>query len=88
MQKGEPQTLEEQKEELESSMETFRQQVEVRKEMDNIREEGTIKENSVTDTHKIIYEAEKRISDRKKNEVLKVLEANEITNFYSKEKEI
>ena len=59
------QLLEEQKEELESSMETSRQQEEVRKEMDNIREEGIIKENSVTDTHKIIYEAERRVNASK-----------------------
>jgi hypothetical protein len=58
------QTLEEQKEELESSMKSSRHQEYVRKEMDKIREEGKMKEDSVSDTHKIINEAEKRVKEK------------------------
>ena len=53
-------TLEEEKAELESSMKSSRQQEYVRKEMDKIRAEGW-KEESTTDTHKIIKEAERRV---------------------------
>ena len=49
-------TLEEQKEELESSMKSSRQQEYVRKEMDKIRKEGKIK-----DLYEIIREAERRV---------------------------
>ena len=54
-------TLESQKEELESSMKSSRHQEYVRKEMDKIRAEGKMKEESVSDTHAIIKEAEKRL---------------------------
>ena len=54
------QTLEEQKTELEEDLKQSRQQEDVRKEMDKIRAEGW-KEESTTDTHKIIYEAERRV---------------------------
>ena len=47
-------TLESQKEELESSMKSSRHQEYVRKEMDKIRAEGKMKEESVSDTHAII----------------------------------
>ena len=57
-------TLEEQKEELEASMTESRHQENVRKEMDKIREEGKMKEDSVSDTHKIINEAEKRVKEK------------------------
>ena len=69
-------------------LEESNHQTEVRTEMSKIREEGIIKEDSVTDTHKVINEAEKRISDRKRNEVLRLLEKNKITNFYSPEDQI
>ena len=59
-------TLESQKEELESSMKSSRHQEYVRKEMDKIRAEGW-KEESTTDTHKIIYEAEKRVAEEAKD---------------------
>ena len=75
-------------EELALGMKESNHQTEVRTEMSKIREEGIIKEDSVTDTHKVINEAEKRISDRKKNEVLRLLEKNKITNFYSPEDQI
>ena len=35
--------------------------------MMKIRKEGKMKENCVTDTHKIIYEAEKRVGKKKKD---------------------
>ena len=60
------QTLEEQKAELEESMKSSRRQEYVRKEMDKIRAEGW-KEESTTDTHKIIYEAEKRVAEEAKD---------------------
>ena len=60
-----PKTLEGEKEELESSMKTSRLQEYVRKEMDKIRKEGNMKEECLTDTHKIINEAEKRIKEKK-----------------------
>jgi Spy/CpxP family protein refolding chaperone len=81
-------SFEQEKEELALGMKESNHQTEVRTEMSKIREEGIIKEDSVTDTHKVINEAEKRISDRKKNEVLRLLEKNKITNFYSPEDQI
>ena len=81
-------SFEQEKEELSLGMKESNHQTEVRTEMSKIREEGIIKEDSVTDTHKVINEAEKRISDRKKNEVLRLLEKNKITNFYSPEDQI
>ena len=62
-----PQTLEEQKAELESSMEESDRGTMVQREMMKIRKEGKMKENCVTDTHKIIYEAEKRVGKKKKD---------------------
>ncbi len=59
-------TLEEEKAELESSMKSSRQQEYVRKEMDKIRAEGW-KEESTTDTHKIIKEAERRVKANEHN---------------------
>ena len=58
------QTLEEQKNELEESLVQSEYQEKVRMEMDKIREEWKPwVENSVTDTHKVIYEAERRVKD-------------------------
>ena len=59
-------TLEAQKEELALGMKESRHQEYVRKEMDKIRAEGW-QENSVSDTHKIIKEAERRIKERGDN---------------------
>jgi len=56
------QTLEEQKQELEDSLVQSEYQEKIRIEMDKIRKEGW-KEESTTDTHKIIYEAERRVKD-------------------------
>ena len=60
-------TLESQKEELGSSMDSSDYGTMVQREMMKIRKEGKIKENCVTDTHKIIYEAEKRVGKKKKD---------------------
>ena len=60
-------TLESQKQELEDSMNSSRHQEYVRKEMDKIRAEGVMKEESVSDTHKIIKEAERRVKERGDN---------------------
>ena len=65
--KSEPQTLESQKEELGSSMDTSDHGTMDQREMMKIRKEGKIKENCVIDTHKIIYEAEKRVGKKKKD---------------------
>ena len=59
-------TLESQKQELEDSMVSSRHQEYVRKEMDKIRAEGW-QENSVSDTNKIIKEAERRVKNREHN---------------------
>ena len=59
-------TLESQKQELLDSMNSSRHQEYVRKEMDKIRAEGW-KEESTTDTHKIIKEAERRVKERGNN---------------------
>ena len=73
------QTLEEQKAELEESMKSSRRQEYVRKEMDKIRAEGW-KEESTTDTHKIIYEAEKRVAEEAKdNAVGKRIKAEDLS---------
>jgi len=58
------QTLEEQKTELEDSLNQSRYQELIRIEMDKIRAEGKMKEECTTDTHKIIYEAEKRVKEK------------------------
>ena len=55
------QTLEEQKQELEDSLVQSEYQEKIRIEMDKIRKEGW-KEECTTDTHKIIYEAERRVN--------------------------
>ena len=59
-------TLESQKQELEDSMNSSRHQEYIRKEIDKIRAEGW-KEESTTDTHKIIKEAERRVKAREHN---------------------
>ena len=60
-------TLESQKEELASSMDSSDHGTMVQREMMKIRKEGKMEENCVTDTHKIIYEAEKRVEKKKKD---------------------
>ena len=60
-------TLESQKEELSSSMDSSDHGTMVQREMMKIRKEGKMKESCVTDTHKIIYEAEKRVGKKKKD---------------------
>ena len=60
-------TLESQKKELDSSMDSSDHGTMVQREMMKIRKEGKMKENCVTDTHKIIYEAEKRVGKKKKD---------------------
>ena len=60
------QTLEEQKQELEDSMVASRHQEYIRIEMNKIREEWKPwVEKNVTDTHKVIYEAERRVNANK-----------------------
>tara|TARA_Y100000034_G_C6803315_1_gene360488 strand:- start:139 stop:345 length:207 start_codon:yes stop_codon:yes gene_type:complete len=55
-------TLEDEKQELEDSVVQSLYQEKIRIEMDKIREEWKPWiENSVTDTHKVIYEAERRV---------------------------
>ena len=65
--KSKLQTVESQKEELASSMDSSDYGTMVQREMMKIRKEGKMKENYVTDTHKIIYEAEKRDGKKKKD---------------------
>ena len=60
-------TLEDEKKELEASMKSSRHQEYVRKEMDKIREEGKMPELTVSDTHAIIKEAEKRVAEPAKD---------------------
>ena len=55
-------TLEEEKQELEDSLVQSLHQEKIRIEMDKIRKEGW-KEECTTDTHKIIYEAERRVKN-------------------------
>jgi len=54
-------TPEEEKEELALGMKESRHQELVRKEMDKIRDEGKMPELTVSDTHAIIKEAERRV---------------------------
>ena len=55
-------TFEDEKQELEESEAESLYQDKIRREMDKIRKEWKPwVENSVTDTHKVIYEAERRI---------------------------
>ena len=56
-------TLEQEKEELAAGMKEARHQEYVRKEMDKIREEGKMPELTVSDTHAIIKEAERRVKE-------------------------
>ena len=60
-------TLESQKEELDSSMDSSDYGTMVQREMMKIRKEEKMKENCVTDTHKIICEAEKRVGKKKRD---------------------
>ena len=60
-------TLESQKEELSSSMDSSDYGTMVQREMMKIRKEGKMEENCVTDTHKIIHEAEKRVGNKKRD---------------------
>ncbi len=65
-------TLESQKEELEDSMNASDYQTMVRREMVKIREEWKPwVEKSLTDTHKVIYEAEKRVAKIGKKDIYK-----------------
>ena len=65
-------TLESQKEELEDSMNASDYQTMVRREMVKIREEWKPwEEKSLTDTHKVIYEAEKRVAKIGKKDIYK-----------------
>ena len=57
-------TLESQKEELSSSMDSSDYGTLVQREMMKIRKEGKMKENCTTDTHEIIYEAERRVGKK------------------------
>jgi hypothetical protein len=52
--------------ELGESMKSSRRQETVRKEIEKIRKDGKMKEDSIYDIHKIINEAEKRIKDKMK----------------------
>ena len=55
-------TLEDEKQELEAGMAESLYQDKIRREMDKIREEWKPWiEKDVTDTHKVIYEAERRV---------------------------
>ena len=57
-------TFEDEKQELEDSEVQSLYQEKIRTEMDKIREEWKPwVENSVTDTHKVIYEAERRVKN-------------------------
>ena len=56
-------TLEQEKEELAAGMKESRHHEYVRKEMDKSREEGKMPELTVSDTHAIIKEAERRVKE-------------------------
>ena len=64
-------TLESQQDELAWSMDASDYGTMITREMEKIREEGKIKENSVTDTHKVIYEAEKRVAKMSTKDIYK-----------------
>ena len=69
-------TLESQKEELEASMDASDYGTMICREMTRIRKEWEPwKENSVTDTHKVIYEAEKRVKKMGKKDIEKYRKA-------------
>ena len=68
------QTLEEEKEEWDFCMDEADHQTMVRREMVRIRKEWKAKgwkEEGVTDTHKVIYEAEKRVKAMPKKDINK-----------------
>ena len=65
-------TLESQKEELEDSMDASDYGTMLQREMVKIREEWKPwEEKSLTDTHKVIYEAEKRVAKMSKKDIYK-----------------
>ena len=64
-------TLESQQDELAWSMDASDYGTMICREMEKIRKEGKIKENSVTDTHKVIYEAERRVKKMGKKDMEK-----------------
>ncbi len=64
-------TLESQQDELAWSMDASDYGTMICREMEKIRKEGKIKENSVTDTHKVIYEAERRVKKMGKKDTEK-----------------
>ena len=67
-----PMTLEEETEEWNLCMDEADQQTMLRREMDKIREEWKPwVEKDVTDTHKVIYEAEKRVKKLGKRDIYK-----------------
>ena len=68
-------TLESQKEDLEASMDASDYGTMICREMEKIRKEGKIKESSVTDTHKVIYEAERRVKKMGKKDIEKYRKA-------------
>ena len=68
-------TLESQQDELAWSMDASDYGTMICREMEKIRKEGKIKENSVTDTHKVIYEAEKRVKKMGKKDIEKYRKA-------------
>ena len=69
-----PQTLEEEKEEWDFCMDEADHQTMLRREMARIRKEWKAKgwkEKEVTDTHKVVYEAERRIKEFGKKDINK-----------------
>ena len=68
-------TLESQQDELAWSMDASDYGTMICREMEKIRKEGKIKENSVTDTHKVIYEAERRVKKMGKKDTEKYRKA-------------
>ena len=67
-----PMTLEQEKEEWDLCMDEADHQTMVRREMDKIRKEWKPwVEKGVTDTHKVVYEAEKRVKKYGKKDIYK-----------------
>ena len=82
-------TLESQKEELEDSMNASDHQTMVRREIDKIKEEWKPwKEKSTTDTHKVIYEAEKRVAKMSKKDIYKYDQEKEQTESEKMQEEL
>ena len=82
-------TLESQKEELEDSMNASDHQTMVRREIDKIKEEWKPwKEKSTTDTHKVIYEAEKRVAKMSKKDIYKYDKKREQTESERMQEEL